>query len=95
MPTEKEYKPTLMEKVQDCMEQVEYGNSPEAYNFLRKVNQCLVHCHRAGKRSDKMHELLGILTPFLYRYGLEDWRGLELVEEYLTNPDYEQGDADE
>lgn len=94
MPQEQDYKPSLMEKVQDCMEQVEFGDSPEAYHFLRQVNNCAVKCYKAGKKSPKLHELLGILTPFLAKHGLEDWRGIELIDGYVTNPDYQEEESD-
>lgn len=89
IPKEREYKQDLIEKVKDCMEQVEYGSSPEAYHYLRCLNAKCVELHRCGKRSDKLHTLLGLLTPFLAKHGLEDWRGVELIEEYTTNSDYE------
>lgn len=88
LPQEPEYRPTLLERVESCMEQVEYGNSPRAYHFLKKVNDCAVKCYRAGKRSDKLSELLGILTPFLAKHAAEDWRGVDLIEEFVTNPEY-------
>lgn len=94
LPKEPEYKTDLIQKIKDCMEQVEYGSSPEAYQYLRCLNQKCVKLHRCGKRSDKLHTVLGMLTPFLAKHGLEDWRGLDLVEEYVTNPDY-RGDDNE
>jgi len=94
MPQEPEYKPSLMEKIEDCMERVEFGSSPEAYNFLRKVINCATKCYRAGKRSDKLHELLGKLTPFMSAHGMEDHRGMDLVSEYVSNPDYKEKDCE-
>lgn len=90
MPTEPEYKESLIDKVKDCMEKVEYGGDREAYMFLRNVTNCITKCYKAGKRSDKLHELLGLLTPFMANHAMEDWRGIELIEEYVTNVDYKE-----
>jgi len=94
LPKEPEYKSSLEERVTDAMERVEYGGDPAAYHFLRKVITCATRCHREGKRSEKLHKLLGLLTPFMASHAMEDWRGLDLVEGYVTNKDYKE-DCDE
>lgn len=90
LPKEPEYKPDIMDKVSDCMERVEYGDDPGAYTYLRKLLAFATKCHHEGKRGDKLHKILGILTPFMLRYGLEDLRGLDIINGYATNPDYQE-----
>ncbi len=89
VPKEPEYKPSLMEKVEDCMAKVEYGTDREAYNYLRRVNEHCVKCYKSGKKNEKITKLLGILTPFMAKHGLQDPRGINLIEQFLTNPEYE------
>ena len=93
VPKEPEYKPSLEEKVKCCMDKVEYGTDRESYNYLRRVNEHLVKCYEAGKKTDKVKHLLGLLTPFMAKYGLQDPRGINLIEEFLTNPEYDCEDS--
>jgi len=94
MPKDPEYKPCLTEKVQDAMERVEFNEDTNAYKYLRCVLQKATTCYKEGKRSDKLHKILGLLTPFMVKHGLEDHRGMELVEGYVTNANYQE-DTDE
>jgi len=95
MPQEPEYKPDVISKMEDCMERVEFGDDQGAYEYLRRLLNCSSKCHKMGKRSEKLHKVLGILTPFMLKYGLEDIKGLELVDGYATNPDYNEDANDE
>jgi len=88
MPKEPEYKPSMLEIVEDCMARVEFDNDHNAYKKLRQINNCAAKCHRAGKRSDKLHALLGLLSPFMAKHGLQDPKGVDIIDEYVTNPDY-------
>ena len=90
IPDEPEYKPCVLEKVQDAMERVEFNDDTNAYNYLRKLVCFASKQYKAGKRSEKLHKILGLLVPFMVKYGLEDHRGMDLVEEYVTNPDYKE-----
>ncbi len=94
IPKEPEYNSCITERLEDAMERVMYSDDTEAYNYIRKVLLLATKCHKEGKRSDKLHKVLGLLTPFMVKYGLEDVRGLELVEGYVTNPEYDE-DRDE
>ena len=94
MPTEKEYKPSIEERVDDALERLMYDGCQTSYNFLRRLNSCLVKCWKSGHKSDQIHRLLGLVTPAMVKYGLEDVKGLELIEPFVTNPDYKE-DNDE
>jgi hypothetical protein len=79
MPKQLEHKETIQDRVKHAMECIEYGTDPAAYQFLRRVNNCLVKCYEAGKTSPKMLELLKELQPFMAKHGLHDPRGVEFT----------------
>ncbi len=87
VPTEQE-EYSLEDRIEDCMERVEFGTDPEAYMFLRKVNNHLANKFNCGKCSERGRQILSKLTPFMAKHGLHDPRGVTLAEGLLTNPDY-------
>lgn len=95
LPMEQEYKPSLDERLEDAMERVEFEDCKESYKFIKCLNKCLVHCWNKGHKTPVIHEMLGKVTPFLAKHGLEDASGLELIEEFVTNPEYKERENDE
>jgi hypothetical protein len=90
MPKEKEYKPCLMERIEEAKEALEYGiTDPQLWSFLRKVYNCAAKCYNSGKRTDKVIDIIKSLTPVMGKFGLQDPRGVDLVSEFVNNPDYE------
>jgi hypothetical protein len=88
MPDSSSKPESLMDRVEDAMEALEYGTDRNAYKFLRKLNNCAVNCYKDGKRSPKLIEILKLLTPFMAKHGLHDPEGVEFVNEFITNPEY-------
>lgn len=86
IPKEKEYKASLMDKIEAAKDTIEYGvTDPDTYNFLRKVYNCAAKCYECGKKTPKVIEILKVLTPFMGRYGLQDPKGVNLIGEFLEN----------
>lgn len=95
MPKEKEYKPCLMSKIENAMETIEYGvTDRNLYTFLRNVYNCASKCYKSGKKTPKVLEILKMMTPFMAKFGLQDPVGVDLVSEFVTNPDYSQDRTD-
>jgi hypothetical protein len=91
MPKEKEYKPTLMERVEAAKEKIEYGlTDRNAYSFLRGVYNCASKCYKENKKTPKVLEILKTLTSFMAKHGLHDAKGVDLVSEFVNNPEYEE-----
>jgi hypothetical protein len=93
MPKEQHKPESLMDRIDHAMECLEYQTDRQAYQFLRKVNNCAVKCYNAGKKSPKILEILKKLTPFMAKHGLHDPEGVELANEFVTNPEYTENPA--
>lgn len=86
LPTEKPEKPCIFERVQDCLDEIEFGSTTAApYNFLRKLNNKLVERWELGKRCPKTKKLLGMITPLMLEHGLMDNRGIKIAEEFIAD----------
>lgn len=85
MPEKPEPQITLEDRVDDAMETLEYGANKQAYEFLRKVNNCLAEKFNKGKRCERSIAILKKITPFLAKHGLQDPNGVILANELVTD----------
>lgn len=74
--------PPIEDRVRKAMEMVEYGSgSRRDWEFLRRVNNCLVKKYKARKCNDRMLNILKMIQPTMEKYGQYDHEGVESCPE--------------
>lgn len=95
LPTEKDRALTLEERVEDALECLEYRADKQAYEFIKKVNNCLAKKFNEGKRCPRSIRILKQLTPFLAKHGLQDPSGVILANELVTDREFNEEETND